>query len=381
MNLQQLLAVLLSVALVNPVPLSAVSVETNAPRTTLGSITANGSVRVGEIQVPKTSTLFSGDQVQTGLGNAVVQYKEGLRVVLGSESAASFSSSEIQLQKGRMAFESSGKAVVFAASTLRLEPTSEKSVANVTVQDKQASISVSQGSVRVMDPSGALLASLKEGDARLFEKAAAPPPPPAAPAAAPQLGSGSSSTWLIALGVGIVGVSLGVAGLVRANNASDDADAANAAADAANAAAAKATTLAQSFGSQITALQSANAALTTQANNLSADITKLKDFATAQKAADVSLQQLLAAQSQVNAIQANLLDITQQVDALQNDIISANKNILTQGASPQISSQQLALLLALEQQQKKLVQDLKGANNTASTILTDLIHKLSDAGE
>ena len=106
MNLQQLLAVLLSVALVNPVPLSAVSVETNAPRATLGSITANGSVRVGEIQVPKTSTLFSGDQVQTGMGNAVVQYKkEGPRVSLGSDSAASFSSSEIQLQKGRMAFE------------------------------------------------------------------------------------------------------------------------------------------------------------------------------------------------------------------------------------------------------------------------------------
>ena len=372
MNLQQLLAVLLSVALVNPIPLSAASVETNSPRSTLGSITANGSVRVGEIQVPKTSTLFSGDQVQTGIGNAVVQYKAGPRVSLGSESAASFSSSEIQLQKGQMAFESAGTPVVFAASTLRLEPTSEKSVANVTVQDKLASISVSQGSVRVMDPSGEQLAALNAGDARLFEKAA-PPPPPAAPAAAPQLGSGGGA-WLIALGVGVVGVSLGVASLVRANNASDSADTA-----ATQAAAAQ--TLAQSFSTQITAIQLSNAALTTQANSLSTQIATLNAFATAQKAADVSLQQLAAAQGDINKIQAELADINNQIDALQTEILAGGTSTSPQGISPQITPAQEAVLKALQVRQKGVVTSLQAATTKANTILTDVANKLSTAGK
>ena len=371
MNLQQLLAILLSVALVNPLPLSAASVETSSPRPTLGSITTNGSVRVGEVQVPRTSTLFSGDRVQTGLGNAVVQYKEGPRVSLGTESAASFSSSEIQLQKGQMAFETSGKAVVFAASTLRLEPASGKSVANVTVQDKQASISVSEGSVRVMDPSGALLASLKEGDARLFEKAA-PPPPPGAPAAAPQGGGGGGGAWLIALGVGIVGTSLGIAGLVRANNASDAADAATADAKAA-------TTLAKSFSTQITALQSANAALTTQANSLSSQIASLNAFATAQTAANVSLQQLIAAQATVNNIQAQLNANNQQIDALQTEILNGGTSTSPQGASPQITSAQFAELLRLQTVARNLVLQLQAAANLVSSIATDLNNKLSAA--
>ncbi|MBI1956004.1 MAG: hypothetical protein HYS38_06380 [Acidobacteria bacterium] len=373
MTLQQLLAVLLSVALVNPLPLSAASVDTNSPRSTLGSITANGSVRVGEIQVLKMSTLFSGDQVQTGLGNAVVQYKEGPRVSLGSESAASFSSSEIQLQKGQMAFETAGTPVIFAASTLRLEPTSEKSVANVTVQDKLASISVSQGSVRVMDPSGEQLAALNAGDARLFEKAA-PPPPPAAPAAAPQAGAAGGRTWLIALGVGIVGTTLGIAGLVRANNASDDADAATA-----EAAAAK--TLAQSFSAQITALQASNAALTTQATSLSTQITALNTFATAQKAANVSLQQLEAAQNDVSKIQAELSDITNQIDALQTNILAGSTSLTSQGASPQITPEQLALLQALQVRQKGVVTSLQTATTKANTVLTDVIAKLSTAAK
>ncbi|MBI3895578.1 MAG: hypothetical protein HY313_06575 [Acidobacteria bacterium] len=362
MNLKQLLAVLLSVALVNPAPMSAASVETVSPPSTLGSITVNGSVQVREIQVPTMSTLFSGDRVQTGQGNAIVQYKEGPRVLLGSESAANFSTSEVQLQKGQMTFETSGKPVIFAASTLRLEPAAGKSAANVTVQDKTASVSVSEGSVRVMDPSGTKLADLKAGDARLFEKVAAPPPPPAAaPAAAPQMGGGGGA-WLVALAAGIVGTSLGIAALVRANNAEDAADDAQATAEAAQ--------------SQVAAIQSTNAALQTQVNSLNSQLVSLNAFATAQKASNAELIKLEAAQAQVNQIQRDLETVQQDIDRLQTELISGGSSA-SQAVTP--TPQQLSLLLDLLGRQRGLVIALQAAVNAANQARLALQARLSGA--
>ncbi|MBI4459380.1 MAG: hypothetical protein HY648_04905 [Acidobacteria bacterium] len=372
MTLQQLLAIVVSVALINPLPAGAASADINS---SLGSITANGSVRVGEVQVPRTGTLFSGDQVRTSLGNAVVQYKDGPRVVLGVESAAKFSSSAIQLQSGQMAFETSGKPVLFAASTLRLEPAAEKSVANVTVQDKLASISVSEGSVRVMDPSGKLLASLEKGDARLFERVAPPPPPPAAAAAAPQMGS-SSGAWLVALAAGVVGTTLGIAALVRANNAED-------AADTAQAQAAEAKMQASAFASQIAAAQSANAALQTQVTGLNTQIAALNTFMAEQKTANISLGQLVAAQNQVNLIQAQLEEVQTQIDTLQTELIAGGSGA-SQGAEAQAATptpEQLSALLDLLRRQRDLVLSLRTATNTVNSITNTVVNNLSETAK
>src|SRR3990172_9134700 len=142
MNLKQLMAITLSLALIQPGPISAASVDTSSPRSIIGSITSNGSVQVGDIPVPSVSTLFSGDQVTTTAGNAVIQYRQGPRVILGGASQASFTDGQVQLHRGQMAFESSGRPVGFSISTLKVEPTSSNSAVNVTVEDNLATVAV-----------------------------------------------------------------------------------------------------------------------------------------------------------------------------------------------------------------------------------------------
>jgi hypothetical protein len=221
---RDLLALILSVLVLNPPSIVAASGGT-PPQSILGFITSRGSVRVGEMAVPSEGTLFSGDRVQTNSGVAVIQYRDGARIMLASESVANFALARMQLEKGLMSFQTvAGKGMVFAVSTLRLEPATAKAAANVTFKDSKANVAVTEGTLKVVDPSGVQLASLNAGDARLFEAVAGAVPGPAsspaaaAPAAPPQGGAGSSSfnyKWLI---VAVVppAIGLGAYFIVRA---------------------------------------------------------------------------------------------------------------------------------------------------------------------
>lgn len=311
------LALLLSVLLLYPSPMTA---GTTASRNVLGSIAARGSVQVGEVLMPTEGTLFAGDRVQTNNGSAIIQYREGARIQLASGSLANFTPSRVQLEKGLMSFQTaSNNGMMFAVSTLRLEPSTPKAAANVTLKDSKASVAVTEGTLKIVDPSGAQLASLNAGDARLFEEVAASLPEPAAspspaPAAAapPQGGGGGSHTWMIALGAAVVGTSLGIAGLVRANDANDRAD--------------------QSI-SQVAALQTQIAAAQAQVTTLRAQLATLAAQSAQVKAIEADLaaqlqalatlqQQLAAGQITPAAAAARLAQI--------NAAISASINALAQ---------------------------------------------------
>jgi len=300
MNTQQLVAVLLSLLLAHPGPLAAAEPAT-VSRTVLGSITARGSVLVGETPMPGAGTIFSGDQVQTRTGSALIQYQQGARVLLASNTLANFSDGRVQLQEGSMSFRTAAAGgPAFAASTLRLEPAAEQSEASVTLNGKSASVMVTAGTVNVLDPSGVQLASLRSGEARLFEEAAAGLPPAAAPAAPPQGGSssGGSRTWLIGLGAGLAGAAIGIAGFVRANDSDDRADEAEARLTAAE--------------GQVSEIQSQNAALQAEAAALQAQIASLQASAAEQSSL---LAQVNSKQAEVNAIQAQLIGLFNQVAA------------------------------------------------------------------
>ena len=167
------------------------------PRSVLGSVISRGTVRVGETLVLSLGALFPGDQVQTNLGSALVQYQQGLRVLLATESSAHFTSSHVQLQRGQMVFRTvSGSGPAFAASTLRLEPATTKTIAQVSLQDKKASVVVTEGTLNIVDPSGVQLASLSAGQASVFQEAsAALPSGVAGPATA--LTGGEAATWIL----------------------------------------------------------------------------------------------------------------------------------------------------------------------------------------
>ncbi|MSO21282.1 MAG: hypothetical protein EXQ56_12660, partial [Acidobacteria bacterium] len=180
MNPKQILAVTLAVLMLRPYPMQAAS-----PAAVLGSISSYGAVTVGEITAPAENTLFSGDLVNTHVGSAVAQYKAGTRVLVAKESSVHFSADAVQLQKGQMTFRSaSEQGPIFQAYSLRLEPVTPQSSANVVVLDGKASIVVTEGSVRAVDPTGVSLALINAGETKLFAMASAPAAP-AAPAASP----------------------------------------------------------------------------------------------------------------------------------------------------------------------------------------------------
>ena len=166
----RLVATMLSMLMLSS-PSIGVSSTLAISRNVLGSISTSGSVRVGEVGVPAQGTIFEGDLVNTGTGIATIQYRDGARVTLASDSQAIFATNRVQLKKGQMTFQTVRNGVVFAASSLQLKPAAGKFAANVTLNDSKVSIAVTEGSVKVLNPSGIELASLTAGDARLFEDA------------------------------------------------------------------------------------------------------------------------------------------------------------------------------------------------------------------
>ena len=358
LKMKQLLALFLCGLFVRPVPIMAGPDATASPRAVLGSVTSRGMVQVGEVQVPGMSALFSGDQVRTLAGNAMIQYQDGVRVVLGNESLASFSSARVELQKGQMSFSTETAKPLFAASTLRIEPTSAKSAANVTLQDRKATVAVTEGTFKVVDPSGAQLASLRAGEARLFEEASAalPSPPAAAAAAPPPQGGGGgtlSRAWLVALAVGIAGTSLGIAGIVKANDADDRADQAATDANQARAQAAAAQ-------AQITAAQATVAALTTQVTALRTQLTALQAQVTA---GNVQVANLAAALANLDRLQGQLGDAQRQLSQL---LVA----IARQGGAP--TAAQISQLQSLG----GLIDSLFQAVQTATGVVTGIVNEV-----
>jgi hypothetical protein len=342
---REFVALLLSLLIATP-PRIAGAANGPAARTALGSIESSGTVRIGEVLTPSQNTLFAGDRVRTNNGGAVIQYRQGSRVVLASETVADFAPARVQLEKGLMTFESpSNSGMIFAASTLRLEPSAAKTAANVTFTDSKASISVTQGTLKIVDPSGLQLASLNAGEARMFEEAPARSEPASASspspssAAAPPQGGGGSNRWILALGVGVVGLSLGIAGIVRANDANSRADSATAAATAA-------TAQATALQAQVTAANAAAALLQTRLNATGADAAVI-----ARISADLAAQiaRLAQAQASLSTIVAQLAagQITPaaaatQLAALQTIIAQATQAIAADGARAASCAQAVA---------------------------------------
>ena len=197
-------------------------------RNAVGMIETHGAVRVGGVVTPSSSTLFAGDRVQTESGGASVRYRQGDQIILASESIAAFNPSKIQLEKGLMTFQTTSvSGIEFSAATLRLEPSSPKTSVNVTLRNNHASVAVSEGSLNVVDPSGIQLASLRAGEARMFEEApSSSAPSPAAAPASPAAQKGSMMAhhkWLIvglasAITAGAVGAGLAMHSNDSSNN-------------------------------------------------------------------------------------------------------------------------------------------------------------------
>jgi hypothetical protein len=341
LRMKQLLALFLCGLLAQPLPVMAEPAPA-PPGAVLGSVTARGLVSVGEAQVPGMSALFSGDLVRTGMGSALIQYQDGVRVILGSETLASFSSSRVELQKGQMSFSTESGGPQFAASTLRLEPASAKSAANVSLADHKATVAVTEGSLRIVDPTGVQLASLRAGEARLFEEASAAAPSPAPPAAAvppvPQAGGGTgiSRAWLLVLGIGMVAIPLGIAKGLRGN----DGDACG-----------------DELRTQLSQAQAQAAALQTQVRNLQTNLNGLSAAAARQNVVISNLPALLA---EANRLETQVNDAQSRITRLLSDM---------DGPCGSISSTQRAELQTATNDLNTVFQATQTLSNATSQVL------------
>lgn len=302
-----------------------------AARSALGFIESRGAVRVGEILAPSETTLFAGDRVATNSGQALVQYRQGTRVTLAGETVANFAAARVQLEKGLMTIQTvSNTGMVFAASTLRLEPAVARTAANITFNNSKASVAVSEGTVNVVDPSGTQLASLNAGDARLFEEgSASSDPASAAPSAAPPQGTGTSSSgssrkWLIGVGVGVVGVSLGIAGLVHANDANSRADNANSQVAALNTQIAAANAQIASLRASASGLAAITAALAAQEAALGRALDQVRLIQQQLAAGQLTPAQ---AATQLAAVQATIAQIVSAIGTIGGDLTACQSEL------------------------------------------------------
>jgi hypothetical protein len=279
----------------------SMAASSTASRDVVGSIESHGWVQVGDVQMPTVGTLFAGDQVTTNNGVAVIQYKNRARILLASESRANFAPKRVQLEMGLMTFQTTlMDGVVFAAATLRMEPTSLRAAANVILTEHRASVVVTRGTFKVLDRTGVQLASLNAGDARLFEESPAASSRPAASpaperAAAPPRGGEAKK---FALRAPVKGLEIGNPGPVRSVGVNNSVDALQTLLAAAQA---RATTL----QTQANTLRS----ISPQGEVISADVaTKIAELAT--------LQQQLASGANATAQMATQLDaIIAAIDA------------------------------------------------------------------
>ena len=96
----------------------------------------------------------------------------------------------------------SGNGPAFAASTLRLEPATTNTVVHVTLEDNKANVSVTEGILNIVDPSGVQLASLSAGQAGVFQEASAALPADVAGPVTSLTGGEIAAIWiLVAAGV------------------------------------------------------------------------------------------------------------------------------------------------------------------------------------
>jgi len=169
-DVKQLVAILLTLLIANPSQFG-MAASADASRTVIGSIESHGTVRVGEISAAKSGTLFEGDRVQVGSGNAVIQYRQGSRVTLGVDSAAEFTPAGVRLEKGFMSLRTQpNDGVTYMVSTLHVVPTSAATSANVTLLNRRANLAVKEGGVRVLDEQGTQIASIASGGDLVFEQ-------------------------------------------------------------------------------------------------------------------------------------------------------------------------------------------------------------------
>jgi len=134
----------------------------------IGLAVAEGSFQVDHARVWGNATLFDGNLIETSASSSRLKLENGVAVQLASDSRARVYQSRLILEKGTGQLESANYRI--EADSLRVTPDSPGSVARVQVSgENRIVVAAYQGSVRVSNSQGVLVARLDTGRELAFE--------------------------------------------------------------------------------------------------------------------------------------------------------------------------------------------------------------------
>ena len=158
--------------------LPSIVVAASAAGPAIGIVTSNGDFVMDDARVSGNATLTDGAFIQTTDLPSVLRLNHGARVDLGRGAKAKVFADRLVLEAGFGDISATTKYAIEAAS-LRIAPASADTSGRVVRHgERVVQVGVSQGSVRVFDTRGILLANVFPGTPLEFEPqvvAAAPP--------------------------------------------------------------------------------------------------------------------------------------------------------------------------------------------------------------
>jgi hypothetical protein len=144
---------------------AACSAAALAASPAVGVALSKGELRIDSSQVRGNSTVFDGSVIRTGRGISEIRLRRGAQIRLGSESGGRVYSDRFVLDKG--VGEIGGDTGSWMqALDLKVTPASREATARVRLSGaKRMEVAALGGAVRVTNPEGVLLASVRSGTA------------------------------------------------------------------------------------------------------------------------------------------------------------------------------------------------------------------------
>jgi hypothetical protein len=134
----------------------------------IGMVNAGGTFQVDHARVVGTATLFDGTVVETGRVSGDLQLNTGARMQLASESTGRVFQDRLVLERGIGQLQ--GRGYKIEARSLRIVADDPVASARVTLSGaKRVQVAALQGSVRVINAQGLLVANMSPGTALEFE--------------------------------------------------------------------------------------------------------------------------------------------------------------------------------------------------------------------
>ena len=133
----------------------------------IGLVVANGSFQLDHSSVRGTATLFDGNVIETNMTASQLQLRNGANLRLAADSRARVYESRLVLEKGIGQLESAKYRI--EADSLRIEADPASTARVQVVGPRQVVVAARDGSVRVSNSNGVLIARLDRGHAMTFE--------------------------------------------------------------------------------------------------------------------------------------------------------------------------------------------------------------------